>query len=241
MQILVLTSDKTQNILPAFMHQWQKHNGLALGVPLDVYGYTVPNNFDTQFATFTSLGKFEDYPVSRWSDGFAKALSKVSDEIVMVLMDDYLMLRGIDDYAVNTFVSYMLANPEVVRFDLSSDRLYANGIQDYEPLEHYDLLISNTTIPYHFSLQSALWRTEKLRKLIVLNESPWETEFRAGERLANYPQWKVLGSRQVPMRYRIAYQGGKFTLDNGYQVPHVQFSELDLAELKSLGLLDNIL
>lgn len=242
MQILVLTSDKSMRLLQGFAHLWDKYAAELVDAPIDVAGYSplpfvLPKNY-----TYHSLGDFADYPVKKWTDGLLKALDLSDDPVVLLLFDDYWLVRGVNVHAIGMASRLMYARPEILRFDLSSDRLYADGIESCGYMGCYDLICSNPTIPYHFSLQAGLWNRELLKQVVVPNEDPWECEMRGTARVAAHTgtqleNWQVLSTRQVPMKYLIAMQGGRLALDGGYQVPRLQINQFDIDEIRALGYL----
>lgn len=234
-----MVSDKHLNCLKPFCYLWQKHwaQRHVYHHPVTIYGYTeptfqIPSNFG-----FRSLGDFKDYPVNRWSNGFLKALDYIEDDIVLLLLEDYFMLRDVDVQGVLVFEKYMLEHPEVFRFDLTLDRAQTAGIQPYGSYKHYDLVISNTTLPYNFSTQAGLFRKDMLKQLVLPNESAGEMEMYANGRLQHHPEWQVLGSKQQPMRYLIGVQQGQVTLNGGYQGESYALVGEDRAELEKLGYL----
>ena len=213
MQILIMTSDKTFHALRAFAWCWIKYALDLADYPIDIYGYSpqpfpLPRNF-----TYHSIGKFEDFPAQRWSDGLYHALSQSEESVVLLLLDDYWLVRDLDTRAIKLAAHYVNENKNILRFDLSSDRLYAEGIQDAGTLGHLDLIESNPSIPYNLSLQAGLWNRKHLKDLLVSNESAWQFEMRGTERTARYPHLRVLGTRQVPMKYLIAVQNARLALD----------------------------
>jgi hypothetical protein len=226
LRTLISTSDKTMWALRPQLYlidkYWPQHGPIIVG------GYTRPDFELPQGVTFHSLGKFEDYPVDRWTDGLIKLLDSISDPIIAFLMDDYWIFRNVDQMAVNLMTDYMLKHPEVARFDLTTDRLYAAGIVDYGRLGHLDLIKSDPRSPYNFSYQAALWRRESLRALLVEHETPWQSEMGGDGRLFESGAL-VLGTRQAPLRYTIAVQKGKFMPDGGYQLPRNAMNDSDLA------------
>lgn len=240
MQILIPTSDKSMYALRGFAYLWTKHNYNMSGHMVDVFGYSplpfeLPRNFK-----YTSIGQFKDYPAERWSDGFYQMLHMSDDPLVLIMMDDYWLIREVDTKAISLAQTFMIANPNIFRFDLSSDRMYASGVENCGWMEHYDLIKSNPTIPYHFSLQAGIFRREMLKQLVVPNESPWVFEMRGTTRLAEHPEWQVIGTQQTPMKYLIAIQGGKLAIDGGYQVPRLQVNQQDIDEIRKLGYLEGL-
>lgn len=173
--------------------------------------FELPDNF-----TWKSIGPFQ--PVEEWTTDLIAALLDMPDEIICLMMDDYWINRMVDHDAIRWCELYMHEHPEVGRFDICSDRLFARGITDYTKIGYLDVIQSDPLSPYHFSYQASLWRRSTLLNCIEPHETPWQSEIRGDERLRNLGAL-VLGTRQGPLRYTIAVQKGKFQPDGGYQTP----------------------
>lgn len=224
MQTVILTSDVSlwavQPQLWLIEKYWKRHGPITIG------GYTRPEFALPVGVEFYSIGKFEDYPVQRWTDGLIKLLDSIEDEVILFLMDDYWLFRDVDDRAIHLMTEYMLTHVEVKRFCVCTDRLGAAGITDYMRLGHLDVIKSDPESPYHFSYQASLWQRRDLLDYLAPNETPWESEM-SSDTLFRRNKALVLGTRQAPMRYTIALQQGKFTPDGGYQTPNARMNPDD--------------
>jgi len=179
-----------------------------------VGGYTKPDfNID---ADWYSIGDFADYPVDRWSDGLIEFLSHVDDEIILFMMDDYWLNAPVDHERITALNDYLQTHAQIARLDLTYDRLMNSNWTDIETLWDISGLILSNPSPYYFSYQAALWRRSFFVKAIERHETPWESELAGSERLY-VTSGHVLGTKQPPLRYTIAVQAGKLTLDGGYQ------------------------
>ncbi len=58
------------------------------------------------------------------------------------------------------------------------------------------------------SLQGGIWRKELLLKVLRPELSPWQVELHLSPTLHERNDMRVLGSRQRPLRYINAFQGG---------------------------------
>lgn len=234
--IYCFTSDKHLWALQPFAYLHNKY----WDWPVIVAGYTPPEfKLPGNFA-FVSIGKFEDYPFKRWSDGVIKFLETMEDEIFIYTMEDFWLLRQVDTEALEILGEYMLNHPEVARIDLSTDRLYAGGMYDYEYLGRLDLIANELPVQYLMSFQIGMWRKSELLKYLIPGESPNECEI-AGSGRMNKDGALVLGTRQFPIRYLIAIQFGKLTLDGGYQYPtRAPMRRDDIEELKERGFIHGI-
>jgi len=165
------------------------------------FTYPLPANFK-----FYSIDK-ETYPVEQWSDGVIKFLKAMSDDVFVYMLEDMWLVRTVDVRTVSTLVEYMRQHPEVMRIDLTADRLYAGGSPGQHPEYAYhgsiDLIWSEPTSPYHLSLQAAIWRREYLLHYMKPGETPWDFEMWGTTRLSSTPEVVVLGTRQLPVRYTL--------------------------------------
>lgn len=214
-QTIVMTSDKQKDKLPGFFYLWDKYyQADVVGV---VCGFTKPDDFPSNWR-FVSQGIQSEYPPKRWSERLMSVLDNVADEVFILLLEDYWLVRPTDTTAVKMMHDYMHQFRNVLKFDLSSDRLYANGggqylggANIYDNLGYLDLIKSDYTSPYHLSLWGGMWQRDLLRKLLVYNETAQEIEINGTRRLAEYgDEILVLGTRQVPMWHINAVQGASW-------------------------------
>lgn len=176
--------------------------------PVTIIGYSppafdLPPNF-----TFFSIDSHE-YTAEHWTNGILKFLSTTEEEIFCLLLDDYWLTRTVDHVGVASFADYMRIHPDILRFDLTTDRLHARGdARDALELEawgHYDLIYTPNDTPYQVSLQAALWRKSLFTRVFEADKSPWQAEL-----YSTIPDdMRVVGSRQWPLRYANAVNKGK--------------------------------
>lgn len=233
MKIMMMTSDKGNWLIPGFAYQWQKYCGL----PVTIFGFTKPNfplpdNFD-----FHSLGKFEDYPADKWSNALLEAFETFPDEQVAIFLEDYWLVRQVPLSIFSFAETFMRLQPDVIRFDLTSDRLYGGNIRDAGYYSNYDL-IESLHSDYQISFQASVYNKSKLAELIEPNMSPWDIEFQGTHKMKQ-SDLRVFGTRQWPVRYQIMVRAGNLELDGDWMFPPRQLSKNDLDELKSYGLLNN--
>jgi hypothetical protein len=239
MRTICFTSDKRAWAMPAFAHQWDKYTASASNfsaLPFEFAGYTNPGVRMTLGHTFHSIGDFADYPFEKWSDGIIKFLSSIHDDLILWMMEDFWLLRQADDKAIYKLEEYMLQHLDIARMDLSSDRASNKDILDIGYLGHLDLVESTPDIVYHFSFQAGIWRRKMLLDCMTIGETPWEAEINGNARLIEYG-YRVLGTRQRPLRYLIAVQQGKVTLDGGYQGKAFGLCGQDRDDLEEWGYL----
>lgn len=234
MRVIVLTSDKTMHALPAFAYQFNKYWSPEQKVIIGGFTppiFDLPSNF-----SFLSLGAFKDYPVGKWSNALIAFLEQLSDDRILWMMDDFWLVRPVDREAVQMMYDYMTVDTRIARFDLTADRLYASNVYDVVSLGRMDIIACHQPVAYSFSFQAAIWRKELLLKYLLPDEQPWQVEMEGTERM-NKDHAVVFGTRQFPVRYLIAIQQGRLTLDGGYQQPRPPLTHADIIELDQLGYL----
>lgn len=170
--------------------------------PVTILGYNTPDfalppNFD-----FMSLG--EDGGQKQWSDGIIRALRGMTDDLLVLLLDDYFLCRKADNTGVATLADYVYQHPNVLRMDLTTDRLYTGGMFDVESYGHYDIVETPPGSSYQMSLQAGIWRRIKLLELLQPGMSPWEVELQTSPP----EEYRALGTRQNPVKYTNVFQGG---------------------------------
>lgn len=212
--VIVMTSDKSDWVLKGFFHQWHKYSHSQR--PVVVCGYRQPE----VKAEFFKIGEMDDYPINKWSNSLLRVLDYVeyryNTQIFQLMLDDYWLVRDMDEVAVKHLIGYMRQFQNVLKIDLGTDRLYAFGgtrhsmnFNTYGRCAYLDLILSVPESPYHFSLWGGLWRTSLMRQVIKENESAQEMEILGTMRLSNFGfQMLVLGTRQAPMLHTNILRGG---------------------------------
>lgn len=180
-----------------------------------VYGFKKPDFELPKNFSFYSISP-DGYPAERWSNALIEFLSKQEDEIFVLMLVDYWICRMVDVRGVSTCADYMVGKKNVLRFDLTADRLYAGGMYDVDYWGCYDIIETPPGTPYQLSLQAAIWNRKFLLDLLVANRSAWEieTDTRVPGRL------RVLGTRQFPVRYANAVLKGKIDWEQLNLIQH---------------------
>lgn len=240
MQVIVVTSDKYSHLLRGFFHQWAKHYGWPIGDRLFVCGFTEPD-FMPPNGYFYSAGDPTHYPPGRWSDQLIKILDEVAEEVFLLLLEDYWLVRPVDTQAIRMMYDYCFQFQNVVKFDVTTDRLFAEGggkylygYNTYETLGYLDLIKSDFGSPYHLSLWGGLWRRDLLRRFLMPGETAQQTELNGTHRLAQVgDELLVLGARQAPMRHANVFQRGGWNDDPMTGLPALKAA--DREELRERG------
>lgn len=234
LKIAVITSDVGMWLMRGFVHQAVKYGLTDIeSNNIDVVGFSPPKFELPSHFNFVSLGRFEDYPVYRWSDALLYYLERLSQPYVLLMLEDYWLMRQVNVRAVVEAMKWMEGG--AIRFDLSSDRLYSSPIMDVGSVGVLDVFVAPSQ-DYCLSFQAGIWNVEHLLEFIVPGENPWQAELNGSARFsaAGMP-YAIYGMRQWPIRYQIVVNKGKMDKLGGWMFPQRHLSLSDWKELEDLG------
>lgn len=233
--VYIFASDKYLWALRVTLHLYEKY----WNWPVTVFGFSLPTYPLPACAQFKSMGKFEEYPAWRWSDAVIGALQSTGDEIAVVMLEDYWLTRRVNLRVVRALGDYMKIM-DITRADLVTDRLYADNLKDLPPYGELDIITNDPPGQYAMSLQASIWNVDRLIKIMRPGETAWQTELEGTTRMTE-AGYKVIGTRQCPVRYIIGVQNGKLALDGGYQKPGPVWQPDDLETVKQMLAEDGVL
>lgn len=198
-QVIVTTSNKSMWTLKAFSYLFNTYYSSLQNVHVvceSVPRFHLPVNY---ICHPVHLDGIVDWPKDRWTDGLVRYLNSIPEQHVLILLDDYWLIRTVDTRGINTLHEYMLERPEVLRVDLTGDRLYAGGMQDVDCYGHFDI-VSAQGSQYQMSLMPGLWNKALLLEVLQPNWSPWDVELSGTSIVNDRPELIVVGTRQWPIR-----------------------------------------
>jgi len=142
MKIIVTSCNKSAWTLKPFSYLfnifWSSLQNVTI-VTEQIPPFALPPNFT--FHT-VHLDKSNGWPRERWTDGLIKYLHSITDQQVLIMLDDYWLIRTVDHKGIGTLSEYMRDHPNVTRIDLVADRLFVPGCVDkpfpYNDYEMYD-------------------------------------------------------------------------------------------------------
>jgi len=196
MRIVVPVYNKRHWALQPFSILFNKYWGGSI----DVMCYSIPN---MQLPSNFHLMSVDpvDFPRDKWVDGLLLYLKNISDKAVVIMLEDYWLIRKVDADGVSKLAGIIEDN--ILRIDLTTDRLYAGGVKDVGYVGHYDIIEAPGS-QYQMSLQAGIWNRELLievlEKLPIKNHSAWDVEL-DGTNIVNSGNYRVFGTRQYPVRY----------------------------------------
>ena len=200
--VVVLTSDTYSWALKPFSflfnQYWSALQPVIVGTDTRLE-FELPPNFRV-----VSMSDWKALPKEQWSDGLIQLLRSEVGPFFTLLLDDYWISRTVDHQGISSLADYMGMHPEVLRMDLTTDRLYAGGMFDVESWGHYDIIETPHGTPYQMSLQAGIWNRDRMLEILQPGLTPWQVEVQTSP-----PEtMRVLGCRQIPMRYINAFKGG---------------------------------
>lgn len=196
-----------------------------------VAGFSHPQFDLPERFSFHSMGD-TDWPADKWTDQVIGFLNSQPDRYWMFVHEDYWIYKDVDSQTVSTVYSYIQDHNDILRVDLSSDRLNSGCAVDHEKYNGVDLIKTPAGCQYQMSHQWGMWNKERWLELLVAGEIPQDAELRGSQRLAARPDIIVLGTRQHPIRYIPTIIGGKTLKWNGYDYPF-KISDEDIQELRN--------
>ena len=234
MRIVVTTCDKYARALLPLAYLLKKY---WIGhPPVLVGGFTVPDFDLPDNFTFHSIGKQEDYPIGKWSDGLIKFFNEIDDEAFVLILEDMWPIRQVNAQAVKMLYDYCIQFRNVARMDITNDRLHSGGAdKDYGNCGHLKLVKSSRDSEYFSSMMPAIHRRSHFLRLLVPNESPWDIEIKGTPRLRRMRDVDVLGVHCLPYKCTLAFRGG----DSGKLSMEIPYKPdpADIIEMSGLGLL----
>jgi hypothetical protein len=231
LNILVTTCDKNQWLLRGFAHLFNRY--WMPDQPVTVLGYTPPEFELPPNFSFWSAGAQADYPFKRWSDALLKFLHERPDwDRVLILLEDYYIVRPVDVHAMHLLYRYMESHPNVLKIDTSNERLYSSGMKDFAYHDRLDLIKSDYSSQYHWSWWAGIWNRQQLLRVMIRGESCHDMELQGTNRLAAFKDdILILGTRNLPMRHITVSKHGV----EGLNLDGLR--DTDIRELRELGYL----
>jgi len=227
MKIVIFTCNKmycclpiTSYLLNTFWSELQE----VIVAGYEPLPFSLPDNF-----TFHSIAP-HTYPVNEWSTGVIEFLEWFKDENFIFSFEDYWLSRSVDCPAIASLDSYLSCHPDVWRVDLTGDRLYSGRAVDRGAWGHLDMIETTPDVPYCLSTQMSAMNRRNMLRIIKPHMSPWQFELQ--DQQAALGSLRVLGTRQMPVRYTIGWgTGSKNENDNsipntsGIPHQHLKFIE----------------
>ncbi len=247
MQVIIVASEKMYPCLSPFMYLWLKYanadpyslGGPGTGFDVTICGFAPVDYYADDLTRFISMGVQIDWPASRWSEKLLRILDEVAQEQFILMLEDYWLTRPVDMQAVKMLFDYAAQFENVLKIDLTHDRLYINGganflfgANTYDNCGYLDLIKSPPGTPYQMSLWAGIWNREQMRRVLIPGETAQDIEINGTRRVTD--DQLVLGTRQAPLLHGNIYQ----SRNNGspvYEGDHWAIKPGDLSFMRDKG------
>lgn len=214
--VVVLTNDKHLWCLKPFSYCFNTfwdHRQIV-----DVWGFNAPKRKLPSNFVFHSIGR-QNYPVNKWTNGLAQVLRQLTCRHFILLLEDYWFTHKVNQQVVHEVVRIANeTNERVLRIDLSADRFSKRHyhVQDYDG---FKLIGTRANSLYQMSYQAAVWNRELLLEVLVMGETPWQSEVEGTKRLAKRTDLLVWGTNAQPLKYIPAVRSHKRGLQHMQRMP----------------------
>lgn len=224
MKIICTTSNKYRQAVPIFAHLFNKYWG---DDRVDVIGALPPDKPLPDNFTFHSVG--DDWPKDKFTNHLIELFARMRDNYFVWLLEDYWIARPVPN--VRPLQQLMSQSPTpILRIDLTNDRRYNGACKDIGKWDIFDIVETAPPSEYHMSLQAGIWNRDLLLQVLKPDWDPWQVELQ-GTTIANEKQYRVLGTKQCPVKYVNAY-------NNAWEGCNTNgLSQDDIDELKGMGLI----
>ena len=203
MKILTMTSKQYHWLLPGFcylLNEYWPGNNVLIGTDV-MPDIDLPDNFSIH-----SYSDGNELPSERWSNGLIYALERIPGNWVVLMVEDYWLIRKVNVDKINAIEKYVKFFPNILRFDLTSDRQFAGDARDWGSFGGMSFVTTPFGSPYQMSLQAAMWNRTLLLKVLDQDKSPWEIEVHTQPP----PSMRVMGTKSHPVKYvNIVKSGGE--------------------------------
>jgi len=200
--ILVPTSNEYAHCITPFSYLFNKYWSDKQPVTVIRYDVRPPKVADNFYKP--SLGNQADYT---WSSGIAAFLKDYDSDLFILMLEDYFIHQPVDIEAIKQLWDFMIEHPEIVKIDLSDDRL------KYPHEEFWIKTIKSADdAPWQTSLQAAIWRKDYFLRFLDPTENAWQFEKEGTKRVINAREAGefegiILGTNDPPIKYINAIGG----------------------------------
>lgn len=169
MVILVLSCDKNEDLFEPFRYciekNWVNH-------PKIIYATeTIKNPYYETISV--------NYPLSKWTKRIRETLKKISDNEIMLMIDDIFIRKPVDTKRIDLARSNLKGNIAMFNFEKAF-----NQLDKESGLEGWKIREKGTS--YELSLMCGLWDRKKLIDVLSEDSDPWSVEYRQNTKGYDY-------------------------------------------------------
>jgi len=214
MDVIVFTCDK--HLWAVKPMAWLFNKYWSPDQRVIVVGYNTPDfDLPRNFAFYSVSTK--EYPADKWVDAALEFFSDYTSEHFVLFHEDYWLTRKVDVGGVHELHKLCMGDRNILRLDLTGDRLYAGGMHDTGYWSRFDLVEAPQS-QYQMSHQACIFNTELYTQVLKMlpgdAHSAWNVELQ-GTTIVNAQgnRMRVYGTRQWPVRYANGLLKGKLDMN----------------------------
>ena len=184
--VLISSCDKYQDLWSPFFTLFFRY---WPDCPYPVYLGTNNLKYNNKRVKMIAIGDEVD-----WSSDFRCMLERISQQYVIVLMEDFLLIKSVDTTKIDRLITYMEAK------GAGCLRLFPCPGPDLPCLDNPEVGEISKGADYRSSLQAAIWNKQTLLELLREGESAWELEINGTKRTndLDVPFLCVTGDSPIP-------------------------------------------
>lgn len=205
--IAVFSSDAYSDFWEIFFDSWFKYSGLEM---FPIYLLTATKSFQDKRVVVVNTPEFALRP---WSDRIKAGLIQIPHEYLLVVTEDLLCLKKMDDANLFNLISF-IKSTDCTCLRLIPDASLHPQADGWKICKIFDWSM------HRASLQMSIWKREALIELMKEGESPWEFEINGSQRSRsdeNYFStiYPVVPYLEVIGRGRITRRGARLISSRG--------------------------
>jgi hypothetical protein len=166
--VLISSCDRYQDLWKPFFTLFFKY---WPDCPYPVYLSTNHGRYDDPRVKIIAMGDDTD-----WSSGFRSAMKMIPYQYVIILMEDYLLMKRVDTEKIERLITYM------DKKKAGCLRLIPSPGPDLPCPDNEDVGGISKGSDYRLSLQAAIWNKNILLNLLRNGETAWELELKGTKR-----------------------------------------------------------
>jgi len=203
MQILVMTSSKYHHFLPGFCYMFNEYWGEQAIIATDT---PIVQDLPDNFSVYSYSGG-KPLPAHHWSSGLRRALKSLRAGRVTILLEDYYLIKPVKKDIIQQGIDLFEQWPNtLLRFDLTTDRMYNGRAKDLGKYGDMDLVETPYKSEYQMSFQAGIWNRRLMLNIVPGGATPWLTEIG----IQPPKTMRVMGTKQNPVQYaNVVGSGGE--------------------------------
>jgi hypothetical protein len=168
LSVLVQSCDKYSDLWNPFYTLFDKY---WPDIPFKIFHLS-----ETKKITKDNIESITTRPNAMWSEMLINALRKITSPYVLLLLEDYLLLKKVDNEKIFRLLD--IAEKESAAYI----RIFPVPGPDLDHPHYSDIGVIKKNSPYSISTQATIWDRQKLLDFLEPLESAWDLEIKGSQR-----------------------------------------------------------